>query len=85
MHPFAVGTDPGGAITHAPFVFIKTLGTNLKTTNATPAKGFFFLTTVATIRFFAATSGIFFRHGYFLPTTYAIHLPSISGKQHLHG
>jgi hypothetical protein len=64
MHPFAIRADPGRTITHAPFIFFKTLRADLKTAGAVPAKGFFLFTAVAA-KFLAAPPpwlGLFVLH-----------------------
>ncbi len=49
MHPFTVRTDPGGAVTDPPFVFLKTFRTDFKAADAAPAKGLFSLAAMAGI------------------------------------
>ena len=47
MHPFAVGTDPGGAVADAPFVLLEAVRADLKAAAAVPAEGFLLFAAVA--------------------------------------
>ena len=57
MHPFAVRADPGGAVAHAPLVFLEALRADLEAADAVPAEGLFLLAAVAAkVRPAAATA-----------------------------
>jgi len=67
VHPLAVRADPGGAVAHAPFVFLETIRADLKAAAATPAEGFFLFAAVATKLFFPPATtrrfgGLLFHH-----------------------
>ena len=47
MHPLAVRADPGGAVAHAPLVFLEAFRADLEAAGAVPAEGFLLFAAVA--------------------------------------
>ena len=86
MDPFAVGADPGWAVADPPFIFLETVGANLKTTATVPAEGFFLFAAVAAKFFFFTTATLgFWFVGYHRITRFwvaAVLVPSSSGSSH---
>jgi len=56
MHPLTIRADPGRTVAHAPFIFLKAIGADLKAAGTAPAKGLFLFAAVATEFFFSAAS-----------------------------
>ncbi len=74
MYAFAIRAYPGRAITDTPFVFFKTLRTNLKPAGTIPTKRFFLFTTMTFKLFSTATSCLSFLASHFLILLVTTHM-----------